>query len=163
MILVLLPGNEVWGIAGENRLQCACVFLPCFFFCFSALEMLCFDNCWVPRSPSLSFDSFPPSSKLKKPWLVAIFSPGIELPRAKQHGRMQWAHIQDRFSLSCSCLRVCGLSHHRFFFFFFFFLKPREANHFPEAGAIPSVFSLRLHVSIRPSETLRAKMRVQSK
>ena len=38
-----------------------------------------------------------------------------------------------------------------------FSLKPREANHFPEAGAIPSVFSFRPHVSVRTSETFRAK------
>ena len=118
----LWPGNEVRGTAGENRLRCMCFsFELSFFFC---LGMSFSDHCCVPRfsnrgraSPSLFSHGFhgqvssgsagylPSSSG----WLVA-------LPRPEQHGRMHWARPPwEKFSLSCSCLRACGLFHHQFF------------------------------------------------
>ena len=70
----LWPGNEVRGIAGENRLRCVCFsFELLFFFCFG---MLFSDHSHVPRcsdrdraSPSLFFHSVPRSSEL---WFLVI-------------------------------------------------------------------------------------------
>ena len=73
----LWPGNEVRGIAGENRPRCVCFsFELSFFFCFG----MSFSDHWcVPgrsnrgrASPSLFSHSFPRSSELRKRWLLAI-------------------------------------------------------------------------------------------
>ena len=73
----LWPGNEVRGIAGENRLRCVCFSIELsFFFCFG---MSFSDHCCVPRcsnrcraSPSLFSHGFSRSSELRKRWLLAI-------------------------------------------------------------------------------------------
>ena len=84
------PGNEFWGIAGENRLRCVCFSFEISYFllwkCRSTITvvvqrslLLSNDHCCVPRcsnrsrsSPSLSSHSFPLSSELRKCWIVAI-------------------------------------------------------------------------------------------
>ena len=73
----LWPGNDVRGIAGENRLRCVCSSIELsFFFCFG---MLFSDHCCVPRcsnrdraSPPLFSRGFSRSSELRKRWLLDI-------------------------------------------------------------------------------------------
>ena len=95
----LWPGNEVRGIAGENRLRCVCFSFELSFFFYFGMPFS--DQCCVPRCSS-------------KAWLVlhsylivfngqvssgsAFFTCHlsgwlIEVPRPQQHGRMHGKHI----------------------------------------------------------------------
>ena len=116
----LWPGNEVRGIAGEIRLRCVRFSLELsFFFCFG---MSFSDHCCVPRffnrgraGPSLFSHGFSRSSELRKRWLLAIRQADWSHFRVPNN-TVVWARPPCKnFSLSCSCLRACGLFHHQFF------------------------------------------------
>ena len=118
----LWPGNEVRGIAGENRQRCVCFSLELsFFFCFGTSFS---DHCCVPRffnrgraSPSLFSHGFSRSSELRKRWLLAIRQADWSHFRVPNNTVVCIEHVlpAKKCSLSCSCLRACGLFHHQFF------------------------------------------------
>ena len=97
----LWPGNEVRGIAGENRLHCVCFsFELSFFFCF---WMSFSDHCCFPRfsnqgraSPSLFSHGFHGQ--------VSSGSAGY-LPFVRLTGRTSASRTARSYALSTSSLR----------------------------------------------------------
>ena len=95
----LWPGNEVRGIAGQNRLRCVCFSFELSFFFYFGMSFS--DECCVPRcsnrgmaSPSLLSLSFQRSSELRERFFTCHSSGWlIELARPQQHGRMHGKHI----------------------------------------------------------------------
>ena len=112
-------GNEVRGIAGENWLRLVCWAFELSFS--SALECRSAITVVVLAVPIevglvLFFQSFPRSSELRKRWLLAIRQANWSNFRVQKHGRVHSAFPPwEKFLLSCSCLRGCGLFYHQFF------------------------------------------------
>ena len=113
----LWPGDEVRGIAGQNRLRCVCFSFELSFFFYFGMSFS--DQCCVPHSsnrgmasPSLLSHSFQRSSELRERFLLAIRQAdwwNFRVPNSTVvcMGRSSLR----KCSLSCSCLRACGLFH----------------------------------------------------